>query len=148
ERVAFEVERAALGRVLGEDPGPRALADPPPGALGGAADDRRALLGAARDHDLLAGLEDRLEPGPRIADDRNAAGRGFEEPHGGAPAGPHHRRARHVERPALRVVEAAMLARRKMLDPLDIDGPVDPLRVLRPGNYEPAAWPGARRDEE
>ena len=83
------------------------------------------LLGGAGDQYLFADLKDGVESSPVIAHDRRATGGGFKQADTGRVTGPHHIGARDVQREALRVVETAMLRGRKVIDALDIRGPLD-----------------------
>jgi hypothetical protein len=75
--------------------------------------------------------EQRLDAGPAVADEGRAARGRFEQAHAGRPAGRDHVCARHVEREALAVVEAAVLRGRQMGLVPDVRRPARRLRILR-----------------
>ena len=127
----------------------------PPPRLRGRAEVVQRLLGRSRDEDLLAGAEQLVEPVPAVADDRHAAGGGFEQPHAGAVAGADHVGARDVQGEALPVVERAVLRRAAdarsarrwpaRRSPSGYCGPATTKRPLRPaaGPARAAAAPAA-----
>src|SRR5690242_536699 len=118
--IAFQLPGAVGGGVGGED------------ALAGARADRAALgvrqlaqiaervRGRAGEEDLFAGLEEAVEALPAVADDRDPAGGGLEQANAGRIAGADHVRPGDVQREALLVVEASVLRRGQMLDPLEV----------------------------
>ena len=59
--------------------------------------------------DGIAMRQQRIEAIPTVADDRRAAGGGFEQTHAGRPAGADHVGARDVQREALAAIECDML---------------------------------------
>src|SRR5688572_3044718 len=63
------------------------LGDGPPVAIGERPEGRDDLARRSSDQDLAPGREERVEPRPRVADDRDAAGGGLEEEHTRAVAG-------------------------------------------------------------
>src|SRR6266540_14522 len=68
----------------------RSLAEDAPLVVAHPREHAQGILGRACDQDLPPGLEERLEAGPGVAQDRGAAGGGLEEPHGWRPARPDH----------------------------------------------------------
>ena len=140
-QIAFQFGGAVRGRVRGQDAGAGALADGA-GAPSSGVSRRTRRVSSGVSATRISGRGRRTCPGrPRVADDGDAAGGGLEQPDAGRVARRDHVGPRDVERQALGVVEGAVLGGRQVLDALDVGGPGDVVRVLRPGDDETAFRP-------
>src|SRR5262249_7314469 len=132
----FEIERAAVGGVDREN----AL----PGGAGytgklfaGHLERFHDVSGGSGHQDLAGGLEEVVKAVPLVADERDAAGGGLEQPARRAVA--HLRRggASHAQGQAGRAVKGRVVPRRNVGTEVDVVGPRKLGRVLRAGDEEP-----------
>src|SRR5215208_44193 len=82
----LELGSATVGRVLDERPLAGPPADAPQGVVG-LLDRRRRLVARLRHQNLVSRLEELIESGPRVGQDRGATRGGFEQAAGRAVAG-------------------------------------------------------------
>src|SRR3954469_23526368 len=101
--------------MFGKNSLPAALPDLEPLRCGKVSHPLEHLWRGLGNENFTAGLEKRLQPFPRIADDRGTAGGRLEKTHAGRIAGRHHIHPSQIQGKSLRVVECPMLCRGEML---------------------------------
>src|SRR5262245_66487471 len=99
------------GSMRGDHARPSPMASLDPNFCGQVAQVTECVFGAMRDQNLLARLEEGLQPVAPIADDRGAAGCGLEQARAGPVTCGGRLATGDVEREALSVVKVALIPR-------------------------------------